>query len=581
MKNLSKNQLLVNGIPRLFNIRKEIYIVLARFFVLPKHIKKLTHLMPQLIMSLCAFCFVISAQAAGPIWTITPDYGFPPRSSVSSTGIVTVKYIVTNNSSRAHNLVISPQAGVNQNGGPCSLAPKGSCTLTLTIVGSALPGSGLSGGPVVCQTYSDGATPDTNQCYRPSPADNLVITMVPNSLSMLPIPIQEATANQFFVYNLKPAVKFYDENASAGYPAQGIVSPEEQDGLRFDPATFSITGTPKRTGKYLFKVGAKNAYGTAAPIDFEVQAQVNAKDKPVFKPHYSMVSALPDQKYSMNLMELVEPQTGFMLTNQISFRIDAELSHPDWLHIASDDATRLEGIVPPDAAGQEVEVTLLASSNTGGDSLPLRVKIPIAYDSQKKPVINSFELEKLAGTDIYEDLSRYIDDPAHDANLKLTLDKVDPVVTWFKISSINPTVLEGAVLDKATGQQFQLTLRAHTSIGGASDPIIIPLQISIDPEQTPRFKVAKPLMPIVYPGQTFTYDFVANKDVSPEYSDAPYEIKFAEGFNPPYWLRLEKNKLISDLVPGDLNDDIDIKIVIKNIPGGSSGEYLLSLIIMN
>lgn len=586
MKDLSKCQLSSNGIIRFFFIKHQIFIIFARYFstfISLKYHMKLVRLMTQLGMGLSTFCFVIVTQAGISPWDFTPDTSFPPTTSVTSTGSATVKYTVTNNTPMSHYLVVASAVGAYQNG-LCLVGPKGSakstCTLTLIINGSALPARGSIGGPLLC-SYRSWETPSMSLCSVPRLEDRLAIRLAPNSLSMLPIPIQEATANQFFVYNLKPAVKFYDENANAGYPAQGIVSPVEQDGLRFDPTSFSITGTPTRTGTYLFKVGAQNAYGTAAPVDFVVQVQVNVKDKPVFKQHYSMASALPDQKYSMNLMDLVESQTGFMLTNQVSFRIDTDLSHPDWLHIASDDGVRLEGIVPPNAAGQEVEVTLIAFSNTGGDSQPLTVKIPIAYDSEKRPVINPFGLEKLADTDIYEDLSGYIDDPAHDANLKLTLDKVEPAAPWLGISSLNPTVLEGTVPDKDTGQQFKLTLRAHTSVGGASEPIVIPLQISIDPKQTPRFKVAKPLMPIVYPGQPFIYDFVANKDISPEYNDAPYEIKFADGFNPPDWLRLEENKLISDMVPEDIYGDIDIKIVIKNIPGGSSGEYLLSLIIMN
>ncbi len=537
----------------------------------------LARLVAQLGMGLSAFCFSITLQAGMPVWSITPDPGFPPVTSVSSTTFAQVKYNVTNNSSRAHNLVIVPQTGVSQNGA-CFLAPKGSCVLTLTIIGSALPASGLSGGPVLCST-SDGTTPNPNQCYQPYSTDHLAITMVPNRLSMQPIPIQEATANQFFVYNLKSAVTFYEENLNAGFPAQAIVSPAEQDGLRFDSSSFSITGTPKRTGTYLFKVGVQNAYGTSEFIDFAVQAQANAKDKPVFKQHYSMASALPAQKYSMNLMELVEHQTGFMHTNQISFRIDTQLSHPDWLDIASDDSSRLEGKVPSEAAGKEAELTLIASSNTGGDSLPLTIKIPIAYDPAQKPVINSFELEQLAGSNMYEDLSSYIDDPAHDSNLKLILDKVEPAAPWLSISSLNPTVLEGTVPDEATGQQFQLTLRASSAIGGSSEPIVIPLQISIDPKQTPRFKAAKPLMPILYRNQSFSYDFVAANDIYPEFNDAPYLIAFAKDFNPLGWLRLEGNKLISDRVP-DVPDDVEIKIVIKNTPGGASEEYLLSLISM-
>nr|WP_238400303.1 putative Ig domain-containing protein [Legionella bononiensis] len=412
---------------------------------------------------------------------------------------------------------------------------------------------------------------------------NFSVQVIPHGISMSTIPIQEATANIHFEYNLKSAVKFYDENVKAGYPPKGIVSPEKLDGLSFDPNNFSISGTPTRTGTYLFKVGAYNSYGTAAFVDFRIQVQVNEKDKPVFKQNYPIPSALPEQKYSLNLMELIEPQARFMQTNQISFRIDPNSIHPDWLKISSDDPTRLEGIVPSGAAGKEVEATLIASSNTGGDCLkPLTIKISVASDPAKKPVINSFELEKLAGANIYEDLSGYINDPAHDPDIKLILDKVEPAATWLRINSLNPMILEGTVPDDATGQKYLLTLRANTSTGGSSEPVTIPLQIIIDKARVPRFKSAKPLLPLVYPGQPYYYDFVANKDIYPDYRDAPYVIRFAEDFIPPDWMRLEDNKLTSDMVPPEIvNDDLEIKIVIKNIPGGLSKEYLLSLTFMN
>lgn len=577
MSSLRKYQLSINGIFGVYFYRPSNFYGFNPQYV-TSCLMKLAYFM-LLSMGLNLYS-VIAAQAAMPLWSFTPDRNFPPGTAVSATGIVMVKYIVTNNTSHARNLAIRPQTGVNQNDGPCSVGPHGSCTLLLTIVGSALPARGLSGGPILCQTLSDGKTAGSFSCYQPSPTDNLAISLISHHLSMLPIPLQNATANQPFVYNLKSAVQFYDENAKAGFPAQGLVTPDEQDGLHFDPASFSIVGVPKRIGTYLFKVGVKNAYSTVEPVDFTVQVNPNAKDKPVFKQHYFMNNAISGQKYTMNLIELVEPTAGFMLNNQLSFRIDSQLSSSDWLSISSDDPGRLEGNVPVTLAGQEAEITLIASSNTGGDSLPLTVKIPIMYDSEKKPVINPFRLEHLAGTHVYDDLSGYINDPAHDSDLKLILEKVEPAATWLSVSSNNPTVLQGIIPDKVAGQQFQLTLRAHSSMGGNSDSIIVPFQISIDTEQAPRFKEVKPLMPMLYPEQPFFYDFVASEDIYPEYSDVPYEIKFAPGFNPPDWLRMENNKLIADRVPEDVKDDIDIYVVIKNIPGGFSRKYLLRLIVM-
>ncbi|CEG56766.1 Ig domain-containing protein [Legionella fallonii] len=434
-------------------------------------------------------------------------------------------------------------------------------------------------------TYSlwgeHGKWPHHYQWNNPFSSRPFQVTVIPHHLSMLNIPEQNATANQPFVYPLKSAVNYYDENQMAGVPAQAVVHPIEQDGLRFDPASFSIVGTPKRMGTYQFSVSVHNANGATAAQNLLIKVQANIQDKPRFKPHYSMVSALPEQKYSMNLMELVELRPGYWVTNQVSFRIESNSCNPKWLRIAHDDATLLVGDVPPDAAGQEVDVLLVASSNTGGDSDPLKVRIPIAYDLTKKPEINAFKLEQAAGTNIYENLADYVKDPAHNSSLKVVLDKVEPAASWLSISSSNPTVLEGVVPLEAVGQLFQLTLRASTSIGGSSDPIKIPFQIDFDPDKKPRFKAANPVMPMIYPDQFFYYDFAANRDVFPEYEEVPYEIKYAEDFVPPTWLRIENNKLIAERIPGELNEDIRIKVVIKNTPGGVSEVYSLDLTVMN
>jgi hypothetical protein len=134
----------------------------------------------QLGISLSTFCFITATQAGVPLWSFTPNANFPPTAYVTPTNTAVVQYIVTNNSPKAHNLVIKPRQGLSQNG-PCLVGPKGSanstCTLTLTITGSELSASGLSGGPVLCQANANG-TPNPNQCYQPNPADRLAINLV-------------------------------------------------------------------------------------------------------------------------------------------------------------------------------------------------------------------------------------------------------------------------------------------------------------------------------------------------------------------------------------------------------------------
>ena len=89
---------------------------------------------------------------------------------------------------------------------------------------------------------------------------------------------------------------------------------------------------------------------------------------------------MPEQEYRLNLLDLIETRPSFMRSNQVSFEIDKNLPYPSWLSIDKDNATFLHGHVPSSEAGQNRSVTLIASSNAGGDSLPLTITIPVASD---------------------------------------------------------------------------------------------------------------------------------------------------------------------------------------------------------
>ncbi|CAM2944203.1 transmembrane protein (fibronectin III domain and Gp5 C-terminal repeat) [Legionella steigerwaltii] len=130
--------------------------------------------------SLGVFCIITTTIHAGiPVWSFSPNGS--PVVTVSAMGTATVSYTVTNNSKKPHQLVLSAKTptGISQSGGPCVLAaksptnPNPTCTLTLSINGSALPANTVSGGPILCQANG---TPNPNQCYQPSPGDTLVIT---------------------------------------------------------------------------------------------------------------------------------------------------------------------------------------------------------------------------------------------------------------------------------------------------------------------------------------------------------------------------------------------------------------------
>lgn len=131
------------------------------------------------IIGMLALLAMTMAHAKSqPLWTFTPNPKFPPQVTVSATDTAVVKYTVTNHSSYPHQLVIHSQTGVHQVS-PCLLGPRGSatatCMLTLNITGSALPTTGIRGGPSLCQTNPNG-TPNRNQCYQPNPMDILNIT---------------------------------------------------------------------------------------------------------------------------------------------------------------------------------------------------------------------------------------------------------------------------------------------------------------------------------------------------------------------------------------------------------------------
>lgn len=135
-------------------------------------------------IGLSALCVVSTAYAAYPLWTFTPDPNFPPRISIKPNKTATVVYEVQNQSYKAKSLVMKPIPGVVQSL-PCQMNPIGqqgsSCSLVLNVTGNALPKEGVHTGPILCESNSNG-TPNANQCYRPSAADNLNITRLNSAI---------------------------------------------------------------------------------------------------------------------------------------------------------------------------------------------------------------------------------------------------------------------------------------------------------------------------------------------------------------------------------------------------------------
>ncbi|MFJ1269254.1 hypothetical protein ACD661_11870 [Legionella lytica] len=173
------------------------------------------------------FVFFISslllsaAHAATPLWTIEPSAGSNPTQTVAENGTVSVQYQVQNQSPKSKRLVMRDMPGISKTT-PCVLAPRGqagsSCTLNVTITGSALPQEGIHHGPVLCQANTDDS-PNPNQCYQPSAANSLnitrsvatgaVISVSPASLSFV------AGANGFFTIT---------NSSSSSEPANNVVA---------------------------------------------------------------------------------------------------------------------------------------------------------------------------------------------------------------------------------------------------------------------------------------------------------------------------------------------------------------------
>jgi hypothetical protein len=116
------------------------------------------------LMTGLLFIVTTISYAGTPLWTFTPLTATSlslPRNSTA-----TVQYLVTNQSTKSHSLVMKPIAGITQTtagagicSNPFTLPTKGSsCTLSLQIQGSQMTHS-IMDGPIVCEQRS------VFQCY--------------------------------------------------------------------------------------------------------------------------------------------------------------------------------------------------------------------------------------------------------------------------------------------------------------------------------------------------------------------------------------------------------------------------------
>ena len=99
------------------------------------NIKNIIHRYKTAILRICSFLLIgTSGFAAKPLWLFTPQTATEITILKGSTAQVV--YTVQNQSLQAKTLFIKPIAGISQST-PCVLPAKGSCTLTLNIIGSS------------------------------------------------------------------------------------------------------------------------------------------------------------------------------------------------------------------------------------------------------------------------------------------------------------------------------------------------------------------------------------------------------------------------------------------------------------
>ncbi|MFZ4076546.1 MAG: beta-propeller fold lactonase family protein [Legionellaceae bacterium] len=130
---------------------------------------------------------LMSPAQAGtqPKFTIIPLNTNGNNVHMSSAGITSVIYQVTNKTALTRTLTTESMMGVSINPGPVgacanpfTLATGESCLLNLTLNGSQMSYKGIHGGPRVCKTMGSGENnPSPFLCSQPSQSNDLAVTM--------------------------------------------------------------------------------------------------------------------------------------------------------------------------------------------------------------------------------------------------------------------------------------------------------------------------------------------------------------------------------------------------------------------
>lgn len=87
------------------------------------------------------------------------------------------------------------------------------------------------------------------------------------------------------------------------------------------------------------------------------------------------------------------------------------------------------------------------------------------------------------------------------------------------------------------------------------------------------------MLPLMYPGQAYHYNFQHNRDIYPDYEDSLYRVYFANSPVLYPWLQLKDNERYSPEVSADIGAELDVPILVSNVPGGVSALMYLKIMV--
>lgn len=442
----------------------------------------------------------------------------------------------------------------------------GSCTYIISISAS-YPGEEINGYYVYYVKGKDGVI-DKHKWDYAFPVREFSVKFIPHPLSMVTPEKMLAVAGKPFSMSLAKYISFYSENVSAGQPPELTLSSDSPKGLVYDPKTLSIVGTPDQRGYVYFTAVAHNSSSRSAPVNISIEVAANHEKRPRLKTDVTLPAYSPGKHYEFNLMELVDNNL-IAAGDSLSFVLYSHINDSRLFSIDPENKQLLRADIPAHEIKKSLNVTVVAVSNIGGESLPLTLEIPMAQDPAYTPSMQSLTMNAEVDSYFSKDFASVITDPSNDGSLRLLIDKIEPDAPWLQLSKQSSTAIEGRIPNDAYGRQYTLYLRVANDIGGASAPVVSYLKINRNTQLSPYFNKRTPsFLPELIPGQSYDYCF-NDVDIEPSYDKYPYSIRLMDGMNEE-WISIKDNCLHADRVPDDLYFPPSVYVVVHNEPGGDS-----------